>query len=272
LVRLTEHIRRFGLRRPIVLYEGAILDGRARLEACRRAGAAPRFTEWDGEGSPLEWLVSENVGRRHLGPSQRAMIALGLMPLLEDEARQGLRARRGRPKKSAHQCALFSKNGRPRARRLTEAAANLAGVSPRYVQMARRLARVFPDVLPSIAAGKVNLRDAQRAARLDDYRRKRFLWALQDKLASGEDLDIRRMLRLTHEPPVPIVGGRPAGASPSRPGRKAPDDALAYTIQLTHKQVRLLRGGAAIRVYLDTREFVLVSRENYFRSEGGLLG
>jgi hypothetical protein len=246
LDRLADEIGRHGLRRPIVLYQGAVLDGRGRLEACRRAGVEPQFTQWDGAGSPLEWLVSENASRRHLGHSQRAMIALELMPLLEAEARQGLRARRGRPQKRAHQCAHFSEKGAARGK-LTEAAARLVGVSARYVQVARRIARVFPALLPAIIAGKINLVDAQRAARLSGPRRLRLLHALADETAPEEDLDVRRMLRATCD----LKLGRRV-REPSGP-----------RLIITDEELRAIDQGAAVTVFVAGRECLLLLRAGF---------
>jgi hypothetical protein len=75
LNELAADIKEHGLRDPIVMYEGKVLDGRNRLEACHRAGVDPTFIEWEGTGSVVSWIVSVNLHRRHLTYQQRAMIA-----------------------------------------------------------------------------------------------------------------------------------------------------------------------------------------------------
>jgi hypothetical protein len=71
---LIEDIEAHGLREPVVLYDGQVLDGRNRLRACELAGIEPRFEEWDGVGSPLAFVLSRNLHRRHLNESQRSII------------------------------------------------------------------------------------------------------------------------------------------------------------------------------------------------------
>ena len=89
---LVEDIDEHGLREPVVMHQGLVLDGRNRLRACEIAGKEPRFVEWDGVGSPLAFVLSRNLHRRHLSESQRAMIAARAREMFEEEAAERKRA------------------------------------------------------------------------------------------------------------------------------------------------------------------------------------
>lgn len=78
--KLVDDIKTNGLLNPIVLYEGKILDGRNRFNACLEAGIEPLFVEYDGN-SPREYVLSLNLTRRHLTESQRALVSAKLANL-----------------------------------------------------------------------------------------------------------------------------------------------------------------------------------------------
>jgi N6-adenosine-specific RNA methylase IME4 len=72
---LVDSIKRNGLRDPIVVHEGQILDGRNRLRACEAAEVKVKTVKFKG-GDPLEFVIDQNLHRRDLNDSQRAMTAI----------------------------------------------------------------------------------------------------------------------------------------------------------------------------------------------------
>jgi ParB-like chromosome segregation protein Spo0J len=67
---LIAEIKAYGLRDPIVRYQGKIVDGRNHFRACELTGVKPKFTDYSGNNA-LDYVVSRNVHRRHVGESQR---------------------------------------------------------------------------------------------------------------------------------------------------------------------------------------------------------
>lgn len=89
--QLVDDVRQNGVREPIVLLDGKILDGRNRYRAGLEAGfftpsaeGSPiphpqyMFDHFGGIGKdldPLAWVISKNLNRRHLTDDQRRMVA-----------------------------------------------------------------------------------------------------------------------------------------------------------------------------------------------------
>ena len=80
LKRLAEDIAEKGLAEPIVTYQGKILDGRNRYEACVSMQIDPRFEEYEGRDA-LGFVISHNLHRRHLSESQRGLVAASIASL-----------------------------------------------------------------------------------------------------------------------------------------------------------------------------------------------
>lgn len=79
LTELAADIKSFGLREPIWLYEGKILDGRNRWIACQKVHVEPQFRTFKGEPKgALALVVSANVQRRQLTDVERAFVAAEL--------------------------------------------------------------------------------------------------------------------------------------------------------------------------------------------------
>lgn len=76
---LCEGVRKDGLREPIITFNGEVLDGQNRQNACEVAKRKPIFKAFKGtEKEALEFVIAKNFQRRHLNPGQRAMIAVQL--------------------------------------------------------------------------------------------------------------------------------------------------------------------------------------------------
>lgn len=158
LERLTADVKAHGLLHPITLHEGQILDGRNRALACERAGVPVRTTPWTGSGSPVAWVVSQNLHRRHLTASQRAMVGAALVPLFEEEAKERERIG-GREKGRAN--LPEAEKGRAR-----EKAAEAVNVSPRSVADAVVVTTVAPpETVEAVKAGRVPVSAAAKKVR-----------------------------------------------------------------------------------------------------------
>jgi hypothetical protein len=85
---LKRDIAENGQQVPIALWKGKILDGRNRLKACLELGIRPRYTELATlpRESPLMYVLSTNLHRRHLRPSQLAMVGARARAYFDVEA------------------------------------------------------------------------------------------------------------------------------------------------------------------------------------------
>lgn len=191
LQELADDIKANGLLNPIVMYQGQVLDGRNRLAACRLAGVEPTFTEWDGEGSPLHWVISENLIRRHLSSSQRAVIAHDLLPLLEKEAKDRQRLSLGRGKKGRRSIDSFLETGRS-----AKIAARIVKTNSAYVQAVKSINRLAPESIEKVRAGDLSIPDAQKLADLPKQERKRLLGLVN---GNGHNGELWRQVRLEQE-------------------------------------------------------------------------
>jgi hypothetical protein len=184
-LELVADIRRHGLREPIWLFEGRIIDGRHRYRACLELGLTPQFREWSGQGSLIEFVISMNLRRRHLTPTQRAVLANELKPKLADEARnrQGRRtdldgnlgANMSQGKGDNFPADLQGSSGEA-----GQIAGRIANVSPRLVYEVQRVKEQAPELLDLLADDKVTANAASVLAELPAEERAPALEAIRE--------------------------------------------------------------------------------------------
>lgn len=150
---LVEDIKVNGLIEPIWTYQGKIIDGRNRFKACEAAGVNPKFNTWNGNGSLVSFVVSLNLKRRHLNESQKAMVALDILPMLEHEAkeRQGTR--------TDLNLVAQKPQGSGKAR---DKAGEMLGIGGRIVSDAKMIQAKSPEKAEEVRQGRKTITQAAR--------------------------------------------------------------------------------------------------------------
>ncbi len=165
---LVRDIREHGLRKPIDTYEGAILDGRNRERACRKADVKPRYVEFKAK-DPLEalyYVISVNLCRRDVTPTQRGAIGLAMMPEFNRLAklRQSAGGRRGGRREGSKATQACSANGAGHWE-ATKEVANAVGVGNTTMKNIVRVAREAPELLAKLRTGELTAGEAEREVR-----------------------------------------------------------------------------------------------------------
>lgn len=165
LSALADDIRDNGLREPLWWVRGddggrLVLDGRNRILACAQAGAELDWREYTGD-SPTAFVLSMNLHRRHLDPSQSAMAGARAKPLFEKEAARRRLASQNNDAARAVRANLRSLD----PGKATAHAAKAVNVSPRSVESAAAVLRTgTPELVEAVDAGRVAVSVAAEVA------------------------------------------------------------------------------------------------------------
>lgn len=184
LRELAEDIKANGLKEPIWVYQKKILDGRNRFKACQMAGKAPDVRVYSGD-SPAAFVVSLNLKRRHLSASQKAAVAVEVLPWFEKEAkeRQAVNARNV----TATNKEKIPDSSKGQAR---DKAGKSLGVSGRYVEQAKKIKAKAPKIFEEVKSGKKNITQAKQEVQRQERDAKREAAArgvkLHDRIIVGD--------------------------------------------------------------------------------------
>ena len=156
---LAEDVKANGLLCPIELLDGKVIDGRRRWMACEKAGIEPDLVEVDPP-DPVAYVLSLNLHRRQLTPSQRSMVAARAREFYDQAAKErqkegGKQHGKGHPKVVEN---LPQPNGNQKAR---DQAGKSAGVSGRSVDYATKvLKNGTPALIKVVDEGRMSVSTA----------------------------------------------------------------------------------------------------------------
>lgn len=141
---LKDDIRENGLREPIIIHDGMILDGGNRYRACLEAGIEPGVMKFGG-GNLVSYVISANLHRRHLTPGQQAAIVA-----------------------SAQDWGKAQTVGNPQLRNVAQLdtakdRSSQSGASLRTQQMADKVAKADPDLAKKVGHGEISLPKALKS-------------------------------------------------------------------------------------------------------------
>jgi len=159
---LTNDIAEHGLRDPICLHtDGSIIDGRNRYRACLAAGVKPDFYTFDGtDAELLPYVLSLNLHRRHLNPTQLGFVGAEVEEYYAVEAKKRLVTSTGgatpQPVANLPQAGGDTKKGKAR-----DHAAEAVGTSARTIASAKKLReQAAPEIVSACIDGTLRAGDA----------------------------------------------------------------------------------------------------------------
>jgi ParB-like chromosome segregation protein Spo0J len=160
---LLKDIKKNGQRYAIELFESMILDGRNRYEACKKLGFTPETRGVDDiVKDPVAYVLTANLHRRHLTPSQRAMIASRAQEYYATEAKKRQKLSQGRGKKGVIPGSHLKDQGKSR-----EQVGKAFDVSGASVDRATRIIeRGAPELTEAVDSGELTVRMAERILEL----------------------------------------------------------------------------------------------------------
>ena len=161
---LKKSIEQHGQQQPLVLKDGVLLDGRNRLRILLELSREPHVVEYTGTLAVDDFILVQNLFRRHLTEDQRVMITAEAMLAKETAAAQtrqqeaGKKHGRGRPKVTANS---------PQANReptVTERIAATANSTDCAARQAVAVIQHAPELVEPVKQKKMRLPAAHKEA------------------------------------------------------------------------------------------------------------
>jgi site-specific DNA-methyltransferase (adenine-specific) len=165
LQSLADDIAKHGLREPIVMFDGMVLDGRNRSAACAIAQIIPKIIEFKGTAADaLAFVWSKNRTRRHLSSSQAAIADAKRAELDEQYKAVIVETAKAQPKNQHDKKKTAGGKNSPSKRddttRTDAQRAAAAGTNRKYIKPAEKIVATRPDLAEKIEQGKLTIPQA----------------------------------------------------------------------------------------------------------------
>jgi len=151
---------------PVIVYQGAILDGWNRNKACVELMIKPTIRVFDGSDIEAIQLVMRTNKRRNLNSGQWATIAVEAEDIMGAIAEQVEKDRREKQAATQSESVQQKIVAQPANRNVTDTkAAEIFQTNRTYINQATKIKKASPEVFAKVKAGTMTMQDANKAVR-----------------------------------------------------------------------------------------------------------
>lgn len=144
------------LLEPIKLIDGKIVDGRNRYRACKIAKVEPIFEAVNCIDDPVAFVLSLNLHRRHLTPSQTSMVGARVREIYDKQAKERQKVRKGDQPGATVENLPQLQNGKAR-----DLAGKAVGVSGKLIDHATKVIKHgVPELIEAVDKGTIAVSSA----------------------------------------------------------------------------------------------------------------
>lgn len=164
--RLIDDIQTNGydVDQPVIIYQGAILDGWNRNKACVELSIKPSVRVFDGSDIEAIQLVMRTNKRRNLNSGQWATIAVEAEDIMGAIAEEAKARQVRKPSDSVGQKIVPQASGKTEDKTATKAA-EIFQTNRTYINQATKIKKASPEVFAKVKAGTMTMQDATKAVR-----------------------------------------------------------------------------------------------------------
>lgn len=178
---LEQSIVNEGCRDSLITWQGILIDGHNRYEICTKHGIKYETTEkqFKDRSEVIEWIITNQFGRRNLSLYNRSILALQLKPIFEERAKENLVTHTADGYQGLQKSA--------KAVDTREELAKIAGVSHDTIHKVEKIEQsATPEIKAQIKSGDVSINQAYQAMRREEK-----LKAVSEKIENQKDTETK---------------------------------------------------------------------------------
>ena len=166
--QLEENCKADGIRDPLVVWRGTLIDGHNRYDIAQKHGLEFQVVEKDFEDETAAkiWMVTNQFGRRNLNNYQRSVLALSMEELFKEKAKEKEHARKTstcqNSDKSFEEIDTKKEIGK------------LANVSHDTIMRVKKIeATATPETIAAVRSGEKSINEAYKEIRATEKKEER---------------------------------------------------------------------------------------------------